>query len=279
MEPVIIKKELFGKNVEFELKDILLDVAEEIVEKAYAEGLRLQKIFNFYDSNSELSILNSKREKDVSPELLEVLKKSISYSKISGGTYDVSLGKSISARKNGEKVKTTCSYKDILIEKNKVKLTNSDVLIDLGSIAKGYITDKMADVIRGEGLEDFLIDARGDIFVGGEEILGIKNPRGEGEIGFVKVKNEGIATSGDYHQFVGGYENSHILNQSDLISVTVITQTLAEADVYATMIFTSTKEAREKFIEDNKSIKVLSVDLTGKTKKFNGFEFYLEDNK
>ena len=65
-------------------------------------GLRLQKIFNFYDSESELSILNAKRRLEVSDDLLKVIKKAIKFSLLTNGRYDISLGKNMLERKTGK---------------------------------------------------------------------------------------------------------------------------------------------------------------------------------
>lgn len=274
MDYVSVKKPLFGGEVEFVFYGISEDLILELVEEAYDEGLRLQKIFNFYDKNSELSKLNRKRKMVVSLEFLEVLEKALRFSELSGGKYDVSLGKSFLARKRGEEFFSRGSYKDIKISGREVEFLNEDVMVDLGSIAKGYIADKLAEFFIEKGIEEFLIDARGDIRVVGETVhdFGIKNPRGEGEIYKIKVKNESVATSGDYNQYSKNFEHSHILNQSKWASITVIGSNLEEADVYATLFFTLELDEIEKIVVDNKSIKVLIVDWEGNIVKLNGFD-------
>lgn len=274
MDKTSIKKKLFGGEMEFIIYNSPGEIAEMIVEEVYEEGLRLQKIFNFYDEESELSLLNKNRENVVSNELLQVLKKAIYFSDINGN-YDVSLGKAISARKKGEEVKVSCSYKDILIDGDKVILDNNDVLIDLGSIAKGYIADKLAEFLDSKGVEDFLINARGDIIVKGEveNIIGVQHPRKKEKISEIKLKNNAVATSGDYKQYTNGFDKSHILNQeNDISSVTIVTDNLEDADAYATLIFTSKKELRDNIINSNKDIKVLILDENQNMKMYNNFE-------
>ena len=143
---------LFGDKIEITLYDIEPQLAKPIAEDAYREALRLQKIFNIYDDESELSLLNRTRKKACSEELLKVLKRALEYCKRTRGLYDISLGKLFLQRKGqGKGEKPRCTYKDIKIEGNEVLLEHEDVLIDLGSIAKGYIVDKVVDF-----LEDFL---------------------------------------------------------------------------------------------------------------------------
>lgn len=261
MENITITKKLFGGNIDFIIYNVPLSIVEEIVEKVYIEGLRLQKIFNMYDSNSELSLLNKLRNCIVSNEFINILNKALMLSELTSGSYDVALGKSILLKKHGKIAAPKCSYKDISIKKNNVTLTSSDVLLDFGSIAKGYITDRLANILKKNGVKEFLIDARGDILVVGKHahIFGIQHPRNEGNICSIKIKNQAVATSGDYMQYVKKFNKSHIINQKGIISVTVVARTLEEADLYATAIFTSSSEDINKIINFNKNIKVLII--------------------
>ncbi len=274
MENVTITKKLFGGNLDFVIYNSQQKDVKRIVEEVYTEGLRLQKIFNLYDPKSELSRLNQLRKKKVSDELLSVIKKSLEFSVLTNGSYDIALGKSILLRKRGELITPTCSYKEISIKNNEIILQNPRIVIDLGSIAKGYIVDKLAESLQENGISEFLIDARGDICVRGKQVhvLGIQNPRKEENICSIKLKNQAVATSGDYNQYVGDFEKSHIINQKDSISVTVVAPTLEEADVYATAIFTSSECEQKKLIEANMGIKALIVKKGNSLKMFNGFK-------
>ena len=161
-------------------------------------------------------------------------------------------------------------------------MNNSEILIDLGSIAKGYITDKLADFLEKNGIEEFLIDSRGDICVRGKlfHILGIQHPRKKGITCSIKIKNQAVATSGDYMQYSTKFEESHIINQKDFSSITIVAPTLEEADVYATAIFTSSKESIDKLVRLNNKIKVLIIDKSNNLKMMNGFgKLIIKDRK
>jgi thiamine biosynthesis lipoprotein len=270
---------MFGDSVDFILKNSDPFFLNEIVSDSYSEGLRLEKIFNFYDSKSELSILNQKRKLKVSKELLELIKLGTKYSKLSKGEYDITLGKSIQGRKtSGANLKFESSYKDIKIKGNLVELNSLDALIDLGSIAKGYIVDKMVEVLIHQGIESGLINGRGDIRVFGnqEQIIGIQDPRQKNKIlKTIRLKNCSVATSGDYKQYVKSFENSHIVNNKDVISVTVIAKSLTEADLFATLLFVCDKTLREEILQKNKNIKTLIVNKDLNIKYYNHFEDYL----
>ena len=269
-------KKLFGKEIEIIVYNPGKNI-NEIIGKMYQEAIRLQKIFNFYDETSELSILNKKRKLKVSPDLLEVLKKALKYAEETNGKYDVSMGKDILKRKSGKEIAgTKALYTNIKINGNEVSLENKDLALDFGSIAKGYITDKLGEFLKRESVKEFVINSRGDILFSGiyQHIIGIQHPRKEKEIiCSIKVSNCGVATSGDYKQFSGSYEKSHILNRNpEIISVTTIASNVENADVFATVLFVSTEKEIQKIINENKNIKVMIITKDLKQKFYNGFQ-------
>jgi FAD:protein FMN transferase len=276
MKETTFSGRLFGSEIRIIIYYQDTEKAKKILDETYIEALRLQKIFNFFDKTSELSKLNNKRNLKVSPDLLRVIKKALLFSKLTEGKYDITLGKMIIQRKNKEKVKViSTSYKDILINKNNITLNNNNVLIDLGSIAKGYITDKIGDFIKSKGIKEFIIDSRGDILAYGKysHIIGIQHPRDKENVLFlIKLQNQAIATSGDYNQFDKSFSKSHILNSQDIISATVIAPTLEEADVYSTALFVANEKSRNSLIENNKNIKVLLIKESLKPIMYNHFE-------
>jgi thiamine biosynthesis lipoprotein len=270
---LVFRKPLFGKEIEVVVYNVDKNV-KKVLNEMYSEALRLQKIFNFFDEESELSILNKKRKLKVSPELLYVLKNALKFSNFTKGKYDISFGKNILLRKQGKEIENlNCSYKDIITNGNEVILKNENVLIDLGSIAKGYITDKLAEFLILNGVKEFLIDSRGDIIFSGNNfhIIGVKHPRKNENFLEIKLQNQAVATSGDYLQFDKTYEKSHILNSKEIISVTVISQSLEEADVLATALFVSEEKERNRLIKKNKNAKILLIDNELNYKMFNGF--------
>ena len=206
------------------------------------EARRLQKIFDFFDASSELSMLNNKRSVAVSRELSDAVSMCLPYCALTDGAYDITLGKQISQRKKGlPEMSAGCSYKDIRITGNKITLKHPDAFLDLGSMAKGYIGDLLVSYLKKKGIEGAYIDLRGDIiYYGGTEEIAIQHPRKKGEtIYSFECPDAGIATSGDYRQYLGSFHNSHIINAKDLCSVTVIADTLAEAELLSSCIYVS----------------------------------------
>ena len=290
---------LFGGQIKIAFYGIEQELAEPIFKEAYKEALALQKKFNFFDSESELSLLNKVRKMKVSDELFEVLEKALEYGKLTNGAYDITIGKQIRERKAGKELpKVDCSYKDVKLGKEvkpsaggkggndtersnalgegkEVSLEHYDIILDLGSIAKGYIADKVGEYLKNEGVDEFFIDARGDLIASGEheESIAIQHPRIEEELlPPIYIKNSAVATSGDYKQYYGDYKKSHILGQKELISVTVVAPTLMEADVFASAVFLLDLKEREELIEKNPNYKVFVINEKLEEKSYNGFE-------
>jgi thiamine biosynthesis lipoprotein len=278
MDEFVFRKPMFGKDVEIVLYDVDDELAEQIANRSYAEGQRLSRIFSFYDERSELSTLNKDRRMHVSDELLKLLGIAREFYTLTDGRYDVSLGKSIMQRKSGQPETAKCSFEDVIIEGNDVTLKNDDVLIDLGSIAKGYIVDKMVEVLEEEGVLSGLVDGRGDIRIFGDAIqnISIQHPRDKDAIiKSINVTDCGIATSGDYSQYVGSFDKPHIINSMDFSSITVVGPSLAIADAFATALFVSNSL---KLIERYKDLKIMTIDKDMNMKYYNGFEELLEES-
>ncbi len=276
MQETTVQKPLCGAEIVMSIYDLEESAAKQILEQTYQEALRLEKIFNIYDKESELSILNIQRKKQVSKELCEVLKKALAFSKATKGEYDVSLGRNFLQRKNKEDiVPLQCSYADIEVKESEVILKNSEVLIDLGSIAKGYIADKVVEFLQKKGVSECFVDARGDIRVLGTyaHAIEVQHPRTKEEkVCTIQLKNNAVATSGDYNQYEGNFSRSHILHQKEIVSLTVVAPTLADADAYATALFVCTPKEREKLIEENRNIRVMMVFTNQHIEMYNRFE-------
>jgi thiamine biosynthesis lipoprotein len=255
MDNFKLKKKLFSGTIEIFIYETK-SKKNNLINDAYNEGKRLEKIFNFFDKQSELSILNKKRKMKVSEDILKVLKLAIKLAKETCGEYDPSLGKNFLKIKNNKKLKKLgCSYRDIKINGSLVELSHQDILIDLGSIAKGYITDEIAEFLKSNKVSRGAINSRGDILVWGNKksIIKIKNPKKKkNAIISLYVKNSGIATSGEYNQ-------RHLLNKKNYSSITVIAPTLMEADLYATVFSLVDKNKIKEILKKKKRIKVMGI--------------------
>mgnify|MGYP001619528941 FL=1 len=110
-------------------------------------------------------------------------------------------------------------YKHLSLDSGKLVKDNEGVRIDLGGIAKGYAISEALKVLKSNGVASALIDAGGDIYSLGKKgsklwKVGIKDPRGEGILGYVEVEDLAVMGSGDYERFFikDGKRYHHIFN-------------------------------------------------------------------
>ena len=244
-----------------------------VIEDVYQEALRLQSIFNFFDSTSELSGLNTHRTGLLSAPLRELISLWLMRTARTAGAYDITIGKQILQRKSKKAITPLQStYTDVRIEGNQVTLLHPDIMIDLGSIAKGYIADRLAEHLVQQGCQAWLLDARGDIIAFGSyrEPLAIQAPRDpDREIAHFVLKQSGVATSGDYHQFDSSFEESHILHQHQRSSLTIIAPTLTQADLFATILFVCDPAMRDDILDHHPELQILAVDRDNRIVCFN----------
>jgi len=239
--------------------------ARHAIDSAYAELARIDNLMSEWKPESPVSQVNAAaglRAVRVPAELREILQRSIRYSEITEGTFDVTwrgMGNFwhfddtfvvptqaavATARKN-------IDYRAIRIEGDSVFLP-AGKNIGLGGIAKGYAIDRAARVLVHAGFPDSLVDGGGDVLASGTRNgqpwrLGIQAPRREhGEIlGVASVSGMALVTSGDYERFriVNGIRYHHIIDPrtgwpaTASISVSVLARTAEEGVVLAKGIF------------------------------------------
>jgi thiamine biosynthesis lipoprotein len=124
--------------------------------------------------------------------------------------------------------------------------------IHLGGIGKGYAVERAIRILRAAGLRDFMIQAGGDLYVGGHKDgrpwrLGINDPRGpEGKsFATIDLTDSTFSTSGDYARFFmkDGVRYHHILDPRTgqparlCRSVTIAAESPVLADAIAKGVF------------------------------------------
>ena len=146
------------------------------------------------------------------------------------------------------------------------------VRIDVGAVAKGFVADRIGDVMRESGVTSAIINLGGNVLCVGEKPGGIpfkiavRDPRiksGYGEQIF-ELKDSSAVTAGTYERSFeeNGITYHHILDpktgmpvQNGLISVTVTGPESAICDALCTAIFvkgeTDGKALLERYNEEN----------------------------
>ncbi|MBQ9356533.1 MAG: FAD:protein FMN transferase [Prevotella sp.] len=129
------------------------------------------------------------------------------------------------------------------------------VMLDCSAIAKGYGVDAVANMLRSNGVQNFMVEIGGEVVTqgcnpqGSQWHIGVTRPTDDtlsvsGELQTVlTVSDMAMATSGNYRNFYysGGRKLAHTIDphtgypvQHELLSATVLAPTCAVADAYAT---------------------------------------------
>lgn len=153
--------------------------------------------------------------------------------------------------------------------------------IDPSGIVKGWAILNAAFIIKSKGLENFYIDAGGDIEAMGLNSqkkkwrVGIKNPFNSNEVvKVVELSDRGIATSGNYIRGEHIYNPISTKIQKEIVSMTVIGKNIYEADRFATAAFAMGRKGIY-FIENLKDIEGYVIDKDGIAIETSGFKKYL----
>ena len=176
------KKYIMGTVFEIAVYDDSAPRANEAIEMALREIVRLDWVMSNYKAGSELSALNRNAHshaQSVSPDLYHVIEESLRYSRLTGGKFDVTVGPLVDRWKavtNGEpapspaeheKLRACVGYEKVeLIPPNQIEFHSLCLRIDLGAIGKGYAVDRAVEILRSRGIKNALIDAGGSTLYG-----------------------------------------------------------------------------------------------------------------
>jgi FAD:protein FMN transferase len=227
--------------------------------------------FSPYIPTSELAQINLKAAEQtlsISQEMAFLIDKSLYYSKLSQGAFDItfaSVGWFYNYRKNvspSDKQRLALlpaiNYHWLVFDKDKRTLhfSHKNVRIDLGGIAKGYAVDRAIELLKARGITHATVSAGGDSRLLGDKMgqpwrIGIKNPRPhsdtDGVITLLPLSDSAVSTSGDYERFfidkTTGERVHHIINPktgksaSEVMSVTILGPLGVDTDALSTSVF------------------------------------------
>lgn len=245
--------------------------AEQAITAVMAEMRRIDAHFSPYIETSELYRVNQLAPKasaqkplKISAELTNIIDKSLYYSRLSEGVFDItfaSLARYYDYRKKlkpskqqREELLPAINYRFIQLDKknNTLWFGHPKVYIDLGGIAKGYAVDQAIAILQTYGVNHASVTAGGDSRVMGDKLgrpwlVGIKNPRAGKVAITLPLENVAVSTSGDYERYFidgNGERVHHIINPrtgkspaSGVNSVTIIGPMGIDTDALSTTVF------------------------------------------
>ncbi|MGH9785733.1 MAG: FAD:protein FMN transferase, partial [Terriglobia bacterium] len=239
------------------------------------------QVMSDYRDDSELTRLNRDGAKGLVPlsdDLFAVLRKSVEYSRLTDGAFDVTIGPAVDAWRQAAKEGrvpdgpqrnrwlSRVGHSLLRFDESQqaAGFDRAGMRVDLGGIGKGWAVDRAAEILRQRGIESALINAgTSSVYAVGAPPgqaawkVAVRHPQREDDLlAVVLLRDESLSTSADYEQShqVAGKAYSHILDPRTgrpvevMWSSTVIAPEGAESDALSTAAFVLGLERAEAML-------------------------------
>ena len=258
--------------------------SEEVLDKVFKRVQEIENLVSINKEETEIDKLNENAGTSpvkLSDTSFEIIEKALYYSKLSTGGYDLTVGPLVKLWNIGlpeakvptqeeiDEVIKNIDYTKVVLNKDtkEVFLSQKGMLLDLGSIAKGYAADEIVKILKEENINSAIIDLGGNIYALGLKEgnknwkIGIQNPfdnRGK-IVGSLEVSNKTVVTSGVYERYIeqDGQTYHHILNpetgypyETDIAGVSIIADKSIDGDALSTLVFTKGLEKGLELVEN-----------------------------
>ena len=201
----------------------------------------------------------------LSDDTAALLREALEYAEKTDGAYDITI-EPVSTLWNfsenpgevppEEEIREAVSrvdYRNISLSGNTLTFRTDDVTIDLGSIAKGYIADRVKDYLVNAGVKSAIINLGGNVLCVGDKEgnpfrIGLQKPFSDHSdtFGSLEIRDMSVVTSGVYERnFIkDGRNYHHILDpktgypcESGLVAVTIVSSRSVDGDALSTSCF------------------------------------------
>lgn len=252
----------------------------KLLEGCFSLCREMEKIFDRTDEESELYAVNHRESSavELSEDLAAVVETGIQFYDLTGGKLDITVAPlsdlwDFSGGREeppaAEEVQEALSKVDgssIRLEGRTLYFDRPDTELDLGALAKGYISDKLKAYLESEGVEHALINLGGNVMTVGDAPdgsawkVGIQKPFEErGTVGqVVEVRDQAVISAGTYERFFWwkGKLYHHIIDpdtgypaETEKDQVTIICREGILGDALSTSCLLLGSEKAEKLME------------------------------
>ena len=272
--------------------------ARTLIKRAVDEVHRLEKVFSLYRADSALSRLNARGAIDNPPlDLVRLLAQARNVSELTKGAFDVTVqplwelysrhyrtpDAAELAPRDIRHALSRVDYKAITIDNTRIAFTKANMAATLNGIAQGYITDRVAELLRAGGLDNVLLDLGEIRGIGGHPdgrpwMVGIKNPVAPGTLDkTIPLENRAVATSGGYGlTFDAAGRHTHIfdprtgLSPLRYASVSVFAPRATLADALSTASMSLDQDEITRIIAAHNDAGAILLDPNGKNPVYLG---------
>ena len=260
---------------------------------------RLQLVdqtFSTFNDESIISKINRNEPVKLNQMFIEVFDLAKTVSKDTHGAFDITVAPLVNVWGFGFKsgtpptkavidsLRQLTGYEKVKLIGSKVRKQDPRIMLDCSAIAKGYGSDVVAQYLRSRDVENFMIEIGGEIVVQGNSDkrlpwkIGVTKPTDDStqtnnELQTVlNLSNTAMATSGNYRRFYykNGKKYAHTIDpktgypvQHNILSATVLANTCAKADAYATSFMVLGLEKTQQVLQHHPDLMVYLIYADG----------------
>lgn len=263
------------------------EVFSEIARSIHDELLEYHQLFDIYHDYEDvhnLKMVNDmagKKAVEVDRRIIDLLIDCKKYYSLSDGMVNVAMGSVLklwhNARNDGMNDPVNAKLPDmnrlmdasqhtnleaVVIDeaKSTVYISDPEVQLDVGAVAKGWSAQRVAE----NAPKGLLISVGGNVCATGPKddrgtpwVVGVQNPDGEDYLHTIYVTDASVVTSGDYQRYfvVDGKVYHHIIDPNTLLpgafwrSVTIVCADSGLADALSTALFLLPLEDGQALLE------------------------------
>lgn len=264
-----------------------------------------------YIPDSQISIFNKTENTswfNVEQDFISIVEAAQQVSKLSNGAFDISISPLVNLWgfgpvkrddvPNPDQIKQALNqlgYQKLELNSKQLSIrkTQDNMKIDLSAIAKGFAVDKVSELLHKNGFPNHLVEIGGELRASGVNQadkkwrIAIEQPDLTTKITQqgLEISDRAVATSGDYRNYFveKGVRRSHIIDpktgypiKHKLASVTVLHESTAMADAFATALLVMGEVEGKAFAKEN-NLDVLMIIRKDNTDS-EEFEFWSSSN-
>ena len=266
-------------------KSLRLDIDKELE--------RFDASLSMFNESSIISRINRNEDVTVDSLFANVFRQAMKISEATDGNFDITVAPLVNAWGFGftENISPTDAKIDSLLQivgwqkiqlssEGKIIKEDPRIMLDCSAIAKGYEVDVIANLLKSNGVQNYMVDIGGEVDVAGVNPtgnlwrIGINKPeddplsRNQSLQTILEVSGLGIATSGNYRNFYykDGMKYAHTIDpktgrpvQHSILSSTVIAKDCMTADAYSTAFMVMGLEKAKSLVESHPELEAYFI--------------------
>ena len=286
---------------------------------AYEDNSILDECFNMCDryeqllsmtvEESDISRINAAGTEPVyvSSDTVYLLEKAFEYRALSEGRLDISVAPLSALWTKARSSKTPPQDEEIdslipliglegfTVDAGNccVSKSDPDAMLDIGALGKGYVADKLKEMLTNRGVTSAIISLGGNILTigskpdGSDYHIGIKKPFSDNEAAVsLSISDKSVVTSGVYERYFINNDKlyHHILDpetgspcETDLLSATIISDSSLDGDALSTICLLYGLDGAMDLINKTPGVEAILISQDNKLHYTGGAESYLSN--